>query len=39
MTEEAYRRWLTDYLDGRDSVLIASRNDDCRELSRRARAT
>ncbi len=38
MTEEAYRRWLTDYLDGKDSVLIASQNDDCRELSRRARA-
>ena len=38
MTEEAYRRWLADYLDGRDSVLIASQNDDCRELSRRARA-
>ena len=38
MTEEAYRRWLADYLDGKDSVLIASQNDDCRELSRRARA-
>jgi hypothetical protein len=38
MTEEAYRRWLSDYLDDKDSVLIASQNDDCRELSRRARA-
>jgi conjugative relaxase-like TrwC/TraI family protein len=38
MIEDAYRRWLGDYLDGKDSVLIASQNDDCRELSRRARA-
>jgi conjugative relaxase-like TrwC/TraI family protein len=38
MTEGAYRRWLADYLDGRDSVLIAADNADCRELSRRARA-
>jgi hypothetical protein len=38
MTEEAYRRWLDDYLDGKDSVLIAHDQDDCNELSRRARA-
>ena len=38
MTEEAYRRWLTDYLNGKDSVLTAHNQEDCDDLSRRARA-
>jgi hypothetical protein len=37
MTERAYRAWLTDYLDGTDTLLIARTQDQARELSRRAR--
>jgi len=36
-TEHAYRAWLTDYLDGKDTVLLARTQDQARELSRRAR--
>jgi conjugative relaxase-like TrwC/TraI family protein len=36
-TEQAYRGWLADYLDGTDTVLIARTEDQARELSRRAR--
>ena len=35
--EQAYRGWLTDYLAGLDSVLIARTTEQARELSRRAR--
>ena len=35
--EQAYRGWLTDYLAGLDSVLIARTEEHARELSRRAR--
>jgi conjugative relaxase-like TrwC/TraI family protein len=35
--EQAYRGWLTDYLDGKDTLLIARTEDQARELSRRAR--
>ncbi len=38
MTEAAYRAWLTDYLAGRHSVLLANDQADADELSRRARA-
>ena len=37
MLELAYRRWLADYLDGRDSVLMARTEVDAAEMSRRAR--
>ena len=36
-TEQAYRGWLADYLDGKDTLLIARTQDQARELSRRAR--
>jgi conjugative relaxase-like TrwC/TraI family protein len=36
-TEQAYRGWLADYLDGKDSLLMARTDDQARELSRRAR--
>ena len=36
-TEQAYRGWLADYLDGKDTLLIARTEDQARELSRRAR--
>ena len=36
-TEQAYRGWLADHLDGKDTVLIARTEDQARELSRRAR--
>jgi conjugative relaxase-like TrwC/TraI family protein len=36
-TEQAYRGWLADYLDGTDTILIARTEDQARELSRRAR--
>ena len=35
--EQAYRGWLADYLDGKDTILIARTEDQVRELSRRAR--
>jgi hypothetical protein len=35
--EQAYRGWLADYLDGKDTLLIARTEDQARELSRRAR--
>jgi conjugative relaxase-like TrwC/TraI family protein len=35
--EQAYRGWLTDHLDGKDTLLIARTEDQARELSRRAR--
>jgi hypothetical protein len=35
--EQAYRGWLADYLDGKDTLLIARTQDQARELSRRAR--
>jgi conjugative relaxase-like TrwC/TraI family protein len=37
-TEQAYRAWLADYLDGKDTLLLARTEDQARELSRRARA-
>ena len=37
MLELAYRRWLADYLDGRDSVLMARTEEDAAEMARRAR--
>jgi len=37
VTEQAYRGWLADHLDGTDTVLIARTEDQARELSRRAR--
>jgi hypothetical protein len=36
-TEQAYRGWLADCLDGQDTLLIARTEDQARELSRRAR--
>ena len=36
-TEQAYRGWLADYLDGKDTLLMARTEDQARELSRRAR--
>ena len=36
-TEQACRGWLTDYLEGLDSVLIARTEEQARELSRRVR--
>ncbi|MGH3393499.1 MAG: AAA family ATPase, partial [Streptosporangiaceae bacterium] len=36
-TEQAYRGWLADHLDGTDTVLIARTEEQARELSRRAR--
>ena len=33
----AYRGWLADYLDGKDTLLMARTEDQARELSRRAR--
>ena len=36
-TEQAYRGWLADYLDGKDSLLMARTEDQARELCRRAR--
>ena len=38
MTEAAYRGWLADQLQGRDSVLIAATNEQAADLSARARA-
>ena len=35
--EQAYRGWLADYLDGKDTLLMARTEDQARELSRRAR--
>jgi hypothetical protein len=35
--EQAYRGWLADHLDGKDTLLIARTQDQARELSRRAR--
>ena len=35
--EQAYRGWLADHLDGKDTVLIARTEEQARELSRRAR--
>lgn len=37
MGEAAYRGWLGDHLSGRDSLLIASTNEQAAELSARAR--
>jgi len=37
MTEQAYRGWLSDYLDGIDALLVTRTQDQARELSRRAR--
>jgi hypothetical protein len=37
MTEAAYRHWLSDYLAGKHSVLIAHDQADADEMSRRAR--
>ena len=36
-TEQAYRGWLADYLDGKDALLMARTEEQARELSRRAR--
>ena len=36
-TEHACQGWLADYLDGRDTVLMARTEEQARELSRRAR--
>ena len=36
-TEQAYRGWLADYLDGKDTILMARTEEQARELSRRAR--
>ncbi len=36
-TEQAYRGWLADYLDGKDTILMARTEEAARELSRRAR--
>src|SRR5215470_14621730 len=35
--EQAYRGWLADHLDGKDTLLITRTQDQARELSRRAR--
>ena len=37
MTEAAYRRWLADHLSGRESLLLATTNNQAAELARRAR--
>ncbi len=37
MIEQAYRAWLSDYLEGEHSVLIAHDQADADEMSRRAR--
>jgi len=36
-TEQAYRGWLADYLDRKDTLLLARTEEQARELSRRAR--
>ena len=36
-TEQAYRGWLADHLDGKDTLLLARTEDQAREMSRRAR--
>ncbi|MCQ8194683.1 MobF family relaxase [Streptomyces rugosispiralis] len=38
MTERAYQAWLTDHLDGKNPLLIASDNAQVAELSARVRA-
>ena len=38
MTEEAYRRWLADHLQGKSSVLLAPTVKDAQDLADRARA-
>jgi hypothetical protein len=38
METAAYRAWLADYLDGKDSLLIAQTKEQAAGLSRRARA-
>ncbi|MGP3691157.1 MobF family relaxase [Streptomyces sp. IBSNAI002] len=38
MTNRAYQAWLTDYLDGRNPLLIAQDNEQVAELSARVRA-
>ncbi|GAA3224944.1 MobF family relaxase [Nonomuraea helvata] len=38
MTEEAYRRWLADHLEGKSSLLLAPTVEQARELAARARA-
>ena len=35
--EQAYRGWLADHLDGKDTLLMARTEEQARELSRRAR--
>ena len=35
--EQAYRGWLADFLDGKDTLLMTRTEDQARELSRRAR--
>jgi hypothetical protein len=35
--EQAYRGWLADFLDGKDTLLMARTEEQARELSRRAR--
>ena len=37
MTEAAYQRWLADHLSGRQSLLLATTNNQATELARRAR--
>ena len=37
VTEQVYRAWLADHLDGLVSVLVTSTEEQARELSRRAR--
>ena len=36
-TEQAYRGWLADHLDGKDTLLLARTEEQARELCRRAR--
>ena len=36
-TEQAYRGWLADHLDGKDTILMTRTEEQARELSRRAR--
>ncbi|MFJ8957341.1 MobF family relaxase [Streptomyces sp. NPDC102381] len=38
MTDKAYQAWVTDYLDGKNPLLIASDNKSVAELSARIRA-
>ncbi|MFC5888706.1 MobF family relaxase, partial [Kitasatospora aburaviensis] len=38
MKERAYQGWLTDYIDGTNSLLIAATNNQAHELAMRARA-